>query len=560
MKTFYILIFIFINVQLSFGQVRISQLPVRPFEQIKYNGVSPKWHYTFFLQNHVTDTTDGYGTPYFADQITDFEKDDNTIVTTDAVYQAYNYTPFRTGTMVGSYVEKLDIRTGALLWRVYYGPPLGRAEFVRHMIINQSNKLVLINQQSINPNQNYLNSQELILSIRVLDLNSGQELSYKKADDSLGLRIPFSSFSSVSELFCEDDGNKIRYTKQYFPPNNIYARTYVSKSIDTNTAQNDTAFDTLYSANDYIPFEIKQLEDQSLFVSILDTAHRKFDFKIMKPDFSLISQYSSEVLPKWMFRVTLQGFDVKTRSLLFAHQVGPNPPFQFFPAYEFYKIDGNGSVTDMYFMPEKYELGYYSPLQWKLSDTIYMINSTYNYTSNSRLYNTLDILQCLPSDTCKVVKSYLSLDSLRTIGAFSIHEINDDEVYLRFYEGSAYEDKATGSYLIDRYARAMSGMRISKRELISGISSVADLLLIEDVLSYPNPSSDHVFIKMPVSNSGNYTVYNLEGKIVTTNGFINQEEIELNISHLPQGRYEVSSELNIINGIGADLLNYSALI
>jgi hypothetical protein len=508
-------------------------LPVEPFEQIKWKNLSPKWHVTEYDQGMLSDSCDGYN--YFFN----LDNDPKKLFIGNEYITTYYLRGKRT-TPSGHYLVKRNSDTGVKIWSVREDHTMTglRTNITRALFLNENNNIIHIGLVPIHTYpkdpSGFLSDLETQFSKKVLDLNSGLTISSYFPDnaDSSVVILPQAVFKygPYNHLYKEGENYRCIYPVKY---NDKLDFKLVSQLVDEEGRRVD-ATDSIpfYEGERFVNFtrinedtflyiESRKLTDSLIFNFVdknLKTLKKISIQETIPINDMLLTAYQHE-------KLIFTSFDTKT------------DPFEPPVSQVVYDLKGNR------LMNAKIDLEYHQiyplPFYYKRTNELFEFTLYAKKISTGNWDFSMNIYKLLP-DSMILISSFKAEDPDRFVYVNGIDELPGGDILLEIQENNMIWKE--NKYQQDGNARAMSTMRVSPEALGLIPVSTNTEFIAEQLNLYPNPSSGPVRIVFPNGlNEGTIEVYNPAGTLVQVQDFDKHLSNFFEFQDLTPGLYMVKA-------------------
>ncbi|MBK8110669.1 MAG: hypothetical protein IPK46_10240 [Saprospiraceae bacterium] len=495
-------------------------LPVEPFEQIKWKNLIPKWHVTDYDGGMLSDSCDGYN--YFFNLDNDPKK---LFIGND--YVSTYYLRGKRTRPSGHYLVKRNLDSGEQVWSVREDHTMTglRTNITRALFLNENNNIIHIGLVPIHTYpkdpSGFLSDLETQFSKKILDVQTGQTISSYFPDngDSTVVILPQAMFKygPFNHLYKEGDNYRCIYPVKY---NDKLDFKLVSQLVDSEGRRvGSTDSIPFYEGQRFVNFtrinedtflyiETFKLSDSIVF-NFVDKNLNTLKLLSIKEDFPindmLLTSYQRN-------KLIFTSFDTKT------------DPFEPPISHVIYDLNGNRLLNAKVNL-EYLEL-YPIPLLYGKTDELFLFSRYAKKLGVGDWDFSMNVYKLL-QDTMVLISAFKIEDKDRFVFITSIDELPDGDILVGIEEDNMIYKN--GNYQHDGNARAMSTMRVSP-EALGLIPVSTNTEFIADQLNlYPNPSSGPVRIVFPNGiNEGTMEVYNPAGTLVQIKISINTCPIFLN--------------------------------
>ncbi|MBL0083549.1 MAG: T9SS type A sorting domain-containing protein [Saprospiraceae bacterium] len=528
--------FIYITCLIIFYSLQIFaqlNLPVEPFEQIKWKNLSPKWHITEYDESMLSDSCDGYN--YFFN----LDNDPKKLFIGNEYITTYYLRGKRT-TPSGHYLVKRNLDTGVKIWSVREDHTMTglRTNITRALFLDENTNIIHVGLVPLHTYpkdpSGFLSDLETQFSKKVLDLNSGLTISSYFPDnaDSSVVILPQAVFKygPYNHLYKEGNNYRCIYPVKY---NDKLDFKLVSQLVDEE-GRRVGATDSIpfYEGERFVNFtrinedtflyiESKKLTDSLIFNFVdknLKTLKKIRIQETIPINDMLLTAYQHE-------KLIFTSFDTKT------------DPFEPPVSQVVYDLKGNR------LMNAKIDLEYHQiyplPFYYKRTNELFEFTlyakkiSTGNWDFSMNIYKLLQ-------DSMILISSFKAEDPDRFVYVNGIDELPSGDILLEIQENNMIWKE--NKYQQDGNARAMSTMRVSP-EALGLIPVSTNTEFIADQLNlYPNPSSGPVRIVFPNGiNEGKLEIFNSSGALVMSRDFDKHLSNFFEFEGLPSGMYLIKA-------------------
>ena len=486
-------------------------LPVEPFEQIKWKNLEPKWHVTEYEESMLSDSCDGYN--YFFNLANDPQR---LYVNSDYIF-AYYLRGKRTSPS-GHYIVKRNLETGEKKWAVREDHTMtgSRTNITRALFLDENSNLIHIGLVPIStypksPSGFQLDPQTQF-SKKTIDINNGNTISSYFPDntDTTISILPQAVFKygPYNHLYKEGENYRCIYPVKY---NDKLDFKLVSQLVDSEgrrvgatdsipfyEGQRFVNF-TRISEDTFLYIETFKLSDSIVF-NFVDKNLKTLKILNIKEDFPindmLLFSFQRD-------KLVFTSFDTKTNPF--------EPPI----SHVIYDLNGNRLLNAKVNL-EYLEL-YPKPLLYGKTDELFLFSRYAKKLGVGDWDFSMNVYKLL-QDTMILISAFKVDDKDRFVFLTSIDELPDGDILVGVEEDNMIYKN--GNYQHDGNARAMSTMRVSP-EALGLIPVSTNTEFIADQLNlYPNPSSGPVRIVFPNGiNEGTIEVYNPAGTLVQIQDF-----------------------------------------
>ncbi|MBK8849528.1 MAG: T9SS type A sorting domain-containing protein [Saprospiraceae bacterium] len=508
-------------------------LPVEPFEQIKWKNLSPKWHVTEYDDGMLSDSSDGYN--YFFN----LDNDPKRLYINGQYIFAYYLRGKRTSPS-GHYIVKRNLETGEKLWSIREDHTMTgwRTNITRALFLDESSNLIHIGLVPISTYpkspSGYQLDQETQLSKKIIDINSGKTIiSYfpDNTDSTISI-MPQAVFKygPYNHLYKEEDNYRCFYPVKYYDRLDY---KLVSQLVDSEGRR--------VGATDSIPF----YEGQR-FVNFTRISEDTFLYiETFKLSDSIVFNFVDKNLNTLKLLSINENFPIndmlltayQRNKLIFTSFDTKTDPFEPPISHVIYDLDGNRLLNAKVNL--EYLEFYPIPLLYGKTDELFLFSRYAKKLGVGDWDFSMNVYKLL-QDTMILISAFKVDDKDRFVFLASIDELPDGDILVGVEEDNMIYKN--GNYQHDGNARAMSTMRVSP-EALGLIPVSTNTEFIADQLNlYPNPSSGPVRIVFPNGlNEGTIEVYNPAGTLVQVQDFDKHLSNFFEFQDLTPGLYMVKA-------------------
>lgn len=526
-------LFVVLFVAFIFSPKVYSQFkkPIRAFEKIVYSGLNPIWHVTSIDTAFISDSTDGYN-HYF----NNWAVYDPPLIYQDHFYNIHYYRG--NPNLAGTYIEKRNLQSGALVWQVTYGLSSQEfPEFARLLYINKDGHLEVFGQlksSPINPQKDLFYFKDMVFSRRIYDIDSGDLIDYKHPElNDTTIAHSWFGFFQANSLHKDVNSDSIWFYEGNLIEQNDSILYYIGgASVNLQSKKSDLGIYKHFPSGSMV-----YALDDVRFLKYQPHKSRKF-FKLWIVDKKLqvMDSIVSEIIPKSLLGdVELLSYD-KQKDLYLFKNIYYNDDFFSTQTSNFFILNGKGQFVKIITMPLKYETQS-TVLDWSDLDDIHILSISNTITAQKKLYCFLDVLQFDQNDSLNLVKRFYALDSLRSAYSIKSYKLDDETFLLDWTEISGYYAPPNGMPKFDSNGFARSLLKVHKSNL--GITSSVTKLPYSFVDVYPNPTSGHLLVSFELPFSGKIYLYDSQGRLISSKDSNESSLIEWDIQDVLPGVYHL---------------------
>ncbi len=438
----------------------------------------------------------------------------------------------------GTYIEKRDINSGQLQWRVFYGytGEDTRVEYARLMYINDDNQLELISQQtpthidSIAFNPFYRDG--LVLTRRAYNLETGALLlniqpdkvskDYFKSDFYFGREI--------TKFYKEPNGIRV-FFKSQIKDVNFWAFNYISTVV--NPLDKEVVYDTLQSQYDDTDFTYFKMNDSLFLIAEHIDSTKQFVFKYVDGRMKVLSEVIGPKQEDWGFLGSIDFIEYDENTQTFLAKVFDFDVEQGGLTEAIVIIDTKAIVKKRISVPVGYD-NLVRVLNWKSGNIKILASKLIIFNAASSALDVLEESEGNGSFT--VIRSCKITDQLRAAAISNVLE-TDDLYIIPLWERSFYFNPNIGGYSLDVYGDAVSMLAVSKDQFI--LTQTQDIAS-NSVIIFPNPFESKLLFRCENSRSGNLMIRNTNGSLVFEQKLDEEREFYIDGIFWPSGLYFVS--------------------
>ena len=510
-----------------------QNLPVEPFEQVRWKNLYPKWHVTEFDEGMLSDSCDGYN--YFFNLANDPER----IYINNEYIFAYYLRGKRTSPS-GHYIVKRNLDTGEKVWSVREDHTMTgwRTNITRALFLDEDSNLIHIGLVPIStypksPSGFQLDPQTQF-SKKKIDINTGNTISFYFPDntDTTISILPQAIFKygPYNHLYKEGDNYRCIYPVKY---NDKLDFKLVSQLVDgegrrVGTTDSIPFYEgqrfvnfTQINEDTFLYIETFKLSDSIVF-NFVDKNLNTLKLISIKENFPindmLLYSYQRN-------KLIFTSFDTKTNPF--------EPPI----SHVIYDLKGNKLLNAKVNL-DYLEL-YPTPLLYGKTDELFLFSRYAKKLGVGDWDFSMNIYK-LTQDTMTLISAFKVDDKDRFVFITSIDELPDGDILVGIEEDNMIYKN--GNYQHDGNARAMSTMRVSPEALGLIPVSTHTAFSIDQLNLYPNPSSGSVRIAFPNGiNEGKLDIYNASGTLVMSRDFDKHLSNFFEFEDLPSGIYMIKA-------------------
>lgn len=525
------LFFCFIACSNIYSQV---QQPVRPFEKIKFDGLNPIWHHTFF------DTTysKGYGDGY--NRLALVSTEIKPIVVGNYLYIALHH--LASEEVIGTYIKKIDLSSGKEIWSDYFGLPKDtNQEIARLMYINNNGNLELISQLKTDPygfDKTLLYNKDMLFTKRIYNQENGSLIEWYRPDnnDTLHLRSIYTMFQYSGELLKKDD--ELVYIQRVLNgnPNPDYSITKSKNNIFTK----DLNRSYLKSEDAMFISRIIPHGNDGYIIPEMNRARNKLTLRFVDDQFKEMDVKSVD--DSSLNFLQLISTKPDEEKLLFFHFLKDDNPTDYFEPCEIRLYDYNANLLKRFAVPIKYSASF-CVLDWDTNDNIIIAASNLYSNGSAIERNDFHILKLTGTEST-LIKSFASIDSLRYLNLNNalntfVTKIDDTKILMSAVERSLFTTEFGISNDASAIAQSLFLLDVSNL----GIVSTKDENKEEPFMSIgPNPVTEIIKIRINSSNfKGSISILDNMGRAVKNIKMDHEKTISIPVDDLPTGIYYVKA-------------------
>ncbi len=520
---------VFYNLQI----VAQLNLPVEPFEQVRWKNLNPKWHVTEYDEGMLSDSCDGYN--YFFN----LDNDPKRVYIDNSYIFAYYLRGKRTSPS-GHYIVKRNLETGEKLWSVREDHTMTgwRTNITRALFLDENSNLIHIGLVPVSTYpkgpSGYQLDQKTQLSKKIIDTRTGHTISsfFPDNTDSTISIMPQAVFKygPYNHLYREGENYRCFYPVKYYDNNDFKLvsqlvdgegrRVGKTDSIPYYAGQRFVNF-TRISEDTFLYIESFKFSDSIVF-NFVDKNLNTLKLLSVKENFPindmLLNSYQRN-------KLIFTSFDTKT------------DPFEPPISQVIYDLDGNRLLNTKVNL--EYLEFYPKPLIYGKTKELFLFTRYAKKLGVGDWDFSLNIYK-LMQDTMTLISAFKFDDKDRFVFVSSIDELPDGDILIGFEEDNMIYKN--GNYQHDGNARAMSTMRVSPEALGLIPVSTHTAFSIDQLNLYPNPSSGSVRIIFPNGiNEGKLHIYNASGTLVMSSDFDKHLSNFFEFEDLPSGMYMIKA-------------------
>lgn len=519
------------------GQIKS---PVRPFEKIKFEGLDPIWHTTFYDTTYNEGIGDGYN------RLLVISSEVKPIIQGNHLYLCLHHVGVEE--VIGTFIKKVDLATGNELWSDYFGLPKDtNQEIGRLMYINSDGNVELVCQLKTDPYgfaYSLYNNKNMLFTKRIYNQENGSLLEWYRPDnnDTLHLRSVYSMFQYSGELLKKDDelvyiqrvsnGNPLQDYSITESKNAVFTKDLTRSFLKTEDAI-------------FVPKIIPDGNDAYLIPEMnvgRNTLRLKFvDSQFKETNVQTVEDESLHILQ-------LISYKPEEEKLLFFHFLKDDIPFDDLTPCEIRIYDYRANLLKKVAIPLEYGANFWV-LDWDDDDNVIVAATTFMINESVVEKNELHILKATGSEI-SLLKSFASKDSLRylnlnnALNTYSI-KIDDTKILLSAVERSMSTTQFNSVVNdVSAVAQSIFLLDISNLGIVSTKNTAKDDMFFTLV---PNPVMDIVHIMMKDNSfKGKISIMDHLGRMVKDTDVDHESQISIPLDNLANGIYYVK-----VTGLGS---------
>ncbi|MBK9254661.1 MAG: T9SS type A sorting domain-containing protein [Saprospiraceae bacterium] len=508
--------------------------PIRPFEQINFPELNTVWQTTSFDSGIIGDTCDGYN--FFSDfPFTDL----NYLIDENFIFRVLiqRGTSYRNGT----YLEKINIHTGQLMWQKYYGVGVDAfREFGVLIYFNEDNNIEVISQLfPFTHSPTPIVFTNMVFTKRIYDYNTGALLSFEKPDfDDSDLIKSIYSLHNSNSFYKEKNDEGFRYF--YGKRDSVTLESIrVNAVIRNQTKKSEIRENYLYYKYEQTLFPNKpyRISDDSFLILEVISSLNKVVFRYTDADYNILDEFISDSFdPTDISNLFIDDYNPENKTILLINRIRPTDPFDDVKV-ELYVFNESAELLRRIKLPVRYSPNF-KVIHWKNIDDIKVLSHSFSRDQSNNLYAGLDLLKSY-EDTMHLSKRFIPTDSLRFVAPSKVIKEFDDKILLLWREQTMYKNNGF-SYLHDDHASAFSLIMLNKTvfDITSSNQEVGEYYF--EV--FPNPVSNLLTISYGDMISGRVILKDLSGRTMLQEELTNVDLVRIDLSSFPSGMYFLITE------------------
>ena len=517
-----------------------SQLPVRPYQPINFQNLNYDWKDVIFDSTLISDSIDGYNMFSSIPTLT------NAIITEDNLYETYNVFIEKEGN-IGYRLINRNLSTGTQIWKYdSYSDSISYQEFPFFMFRNGDYIFVYsyLKPENYNFVLPFFSSTITDCSViyRKILKQTGEvvESNLLSIHDENYLKVTASQAKNKNygEIVFFENENKLLYWERNTTNPLIEKQTIHFQKIMPNGIKiglKDSVEIGKYSS----VVNLHRWADDTLVYFEFKEGDNFLNLLFYNSDFQLIGERNWENLP---FTLIKDSYIIPEGPHISIYSVFHGGSFKTIKQHTL--CNRSGETLDYVELIDNLLLGdeYFSlPLNERKKIIIYKSKYEENPLKPiTYLYYTNGSGQ-LGENFYQLV----SLDSMRHAWPRKISEIGNDQILINFIESAIYREPGKTLYSHDYRARAQSLMLFHASDIGLGtVSTSEEKDQRIDFRVFPTPTSDKIVVQANQHVTGQLNVIDQLGRVLLTNTMVNQDELQVSISHLMPGMYFLILENN----------------
>ncbi len=532
-----ILLFIFL---LGFSNINAQDDNIREYDSFDFENYFPAWKHVVFdtsiagkyvIRPHDTLYYDGWSHYNMTEQ------GQNILIYNNNLYLVHLL--LKNG-FEGSFIEKMDINTGQVLWSNFTDfRNNDRKEWPYYSYINANGELEIVGARQLYnefpqlPDPLWL---QAVLFVRKYDIDSGDLLNFTFGDEKdTSTQIIHNFLTRVKGQFSylyPYNENKYQFADGLFERSPADGTRMVYRFINIDEAGKKLKDTTIYEPEKLIPDRLKtfNISKDSLVSFIYSTGSDSFNvkLKIFGSDFFKIGELdlTDKVIPNSQY--DLYYLDKKSLILVGKHKVEIDSSYYDGSFYMLFDMDGN--LLEIVYQTDENNIPvtpHSVSTKLKYEDGIIVVSKI----QLSGGYWALNFYKSDGEGNLILKKSLKINQKNHVLKPFYITQLDSGDILL------GCKDRNTN--MAEPYNEAVVWMKILAGDLDLK-TSVKDIPFIQETVSiFPNPAKTELNIEFPANFSGELRVYDVLGRTLISQNIKNTNRLNINISNLISGIYYI---------------------
>lgn len=509
--------------------------PVRPFEKIRFEGLQPIWHTTFYDTIFTDQGGDGYNRKIL------IGSEVQPLLHENFLYIAIHENGAEE--IFGSYIHKINLSTGEIIWSDYFGLPKDtNQEIARLMYINDGGDLEIISQLKSDPYgfaYSLLNNKNMLFTRRIYNKETGSLLEWNRPNnnDTLQLRSVYTMSQYSGEVIKK--GDELLYIQRILQQGKTTQDYSFTKSENKIFKKNENR--SIVSNENNVIYLKKIVEDgdNGYIIPEINIERNKLILKHIDDSFQQKNVFESIETPTEL--MYLHKVNESEEKILFFNFPRDAEPTDGFVPMELRIYNFEANLLHTYEIPKKYSANF-CILDWRSDNEIVIAGSNFFTDGNKVVENSLDILKSNSSGEFELVKSFQSTDSLRFLNLNNlfnelIYKIDDSKLLLSALEQS-FRISPFGSVVKDQDAFAQSLFLIDLENL-GLVSTINENIAEISVKLIPNISQDHIELVSDKDIHGTIKIMDNLGRKVSNIEALGRNRMTIPINNFSNGMYHI---------------------
>jgi hypothetical protein len=508
----------------TFLQAQV-QLPGEPYAKIEYEGLNPIWYETCIDTTFKNSRMDGYN--HFR------PGDVSPMILNNKVYMTFNINE-SSDPFYGNYIQCRDLTTGELIWQYMLGvKESGHQEAVRLMNVDGSNRLNVISQIKkaiFDPNNNVYFYEDMILSKRIFDADSGELLfSYRRDfNDVDAYEMQFSTDKRAKYSYLIPENEYFRY----IAPTKINDSFFLKSLLLDETGKKVGEESLLKFKLSTTYFNLIQISADTFIHVEINYADSTLLFRYISPD---LKEYATYTTPKLKSRPEFLEFvkmSVDKKKILFEYLDRNDPFFNF---VELLVFDTKANLLKRAAL-DNYSSNYFEVLKWEDDgdEAFTVLKQEIIKDENNNRISVLNVSIYDDQNGEYIINTFKSTEPTRYAVPFNNVLLNDDQYFIQFAEF-----RNASAFSRDFGAYAISQMLLDGNTLFLP-SNTEDLTTVSSTIkAYPNPTTDEFTLDFDTEYTGTIQVYSMGGHLLLQKSVSHTRSEQIDMATLDAGMYMV---------------------
>jgi len=538
-------LYIYLMISFFFLGLNITngQMPLRPYEQIVFQGVQPIWYETIFHPDLISNLNNGYN------------KFDHSLhnVISPIIHEGYIYILYNVMHQVtnfGAYIEKRNLHTGELIWQTKYDvQDLAYPEMPYRFFMNEQDELIVLgHRRSRESTTIFCLIEDLTrLTYRKYDTNSGLLLEFNTPEnsDERGASMWVSQYKQYhySNIFYTENENEFIYTERLLDNMggiNIYRINQEGHQISELTKIQLGIPQTTHN--------LHQISVDTFFYFELDEDLKNGQFKFFDQNFNLLDTLNLDTLPTTVRSNSYTAvYKFDKEYVILVNILNPDDYLNFKITFMVYGLDGK--LIDFITPPSKYNpniwVSYLTKRKKLLCSVTYV---KYPYKDIRAIFLGSDM-----EGSSIPLSTFYGVDSFRIIAITNVIELDEDKILFEAIEIDLYTPNPIPNVVrFDYNAKARSILVFDAKSIGLGTVSTKETLANSKQLKIsPNPTVEQVDIHFSEQQRGMLYISDATGRLCMQKEISSAENVSLNVSAFQAGIYFVNFVSTATKGVNA---------